>query len=71
MFPKWNNTWHIDLQAFVGALRNPDGGLTYDALTGKCKHSIPDCETIFSCGVLNYLQQHSHEAEAMLVKTVY
>ena len=44
----------IDLRFFVDALNYPRTGSTKQALTGERKQSIPDCERVFSLGVLNY-----------------
>jgi len=39
-------------------------------LTGKRKQSVPDCEKFFSVGVLKFMEEYKHEAEAKVVKTV-
>ena len=46
---------NIDMRVFAQSLQDPNTGLNYEALTGKRKQSVPDCEQIFSQGVLNYL----------------
>jgi len=38
----------IDVRCFVEAMKDPKTGLTYTALTGQRKQSIPDVERIFS-----------------------
>lgn len=60
----------INMKAFADALNDPKSGLTYEALTGKNKQSIPDCERMFSIGVLKYMKRHGHVAEAHLVQMV-
>lgn len=61
---------NIGLQYFRDALHAENTGLTYEALTGKRKQSVPDCEKFFSVGVLQYMQEHKHENEARFVETV-
>ena len=61
---------NIDMRVFAQALQDPNTGLTYEALTGKRKQSIPDCERIFSRGVLNYLLREGKE-EAKTVRLIY
>ena len=39
-------------------------------LTGKRKQSIPDCERVFSLGVLNYMADKGHESEYQFVNLV-
>ena len=60
----------VDLRHFVSALNDPLTGLTYTALTGVRKQSVPDCERLFSAGVLKYMQDHSHIEEAKFVEVV-
>ena len=36
----------IDLRRFTEALNDPTTGLTYTALTGQHKQSVPDCERL-------------------------
>ena len=45
-------------------------GLTYEALTGKQKQSVPHCEQVFSKGVLEFMQRNGHTSEAHFVETV-
>ena len=42
---------NVDLTAFVEAMHSPDTGLTYTALTGKRKQSVPDAEKLLSSAV--------------------
>lgn len=45
-------------------------GLTYEALTGKQKQSVPHCEQIFSNGVLDFMEKNGHSSEARFVEVV-
>ena len=58
----------IDLHCFREALHDPKTGLTYEA--GKQKQSVPNCELIFSRGVLDFLQKNGYAAEAKFVEVV-
>jgi hypothetical protein len=60
----------INMRVFADALNDPKSGLTYEALTGKNKQSIPDCERMFSIGVLKYMEKHGHLTEAQFVQMV-
>ncbi|XP_020616840.1 uncharacterized protein LOC110054820 isoform X3 [Orbicella faveolata] len=60
----------VGLQYFRDALHDDKTGLTYEALTGKRKQSVPDCEKFFSVGVLKFMEDNKHETEAKVVKTV-
>ncbi len=35
----------------------------YEALTGKNKQSVPDCERIISVGVISFMERNNHESE--------
>lgn len=61
---------NIGLQYFRDALHDDKTGLTYEALTGKRKQSVPDCEKFFSVGVLKFMEDNEHENEARVVRTV-
>ena len=60
----------IDLRAFVACLNATGSGLTYTALTGQHKQSVPDCERMFSRGVLEFLEANNYPNEARFVKVV-
>lgn len=47
----------IDLRLMREALHDESTGLTYEALTGKNKQSVPDCERIISCNVVSFLER--------------
>ncbi len=61
---------NVDLCCFRDALCDSSTGLTYEALTGKQKQSVPHCEQIFSKGVLEYLKRKGHKSEARFVEVV-
>ena len=46
-------------------------GLTYEALTGKNKQSVPDCEKIISLGVIGFMEKNNHPAEAKVLRTIH
>ena len=52
------------------ALHDPTTGLTYEALTGKNKQSVPDCERLMSTGVINALAKQGH-ASGVEVLTIF
>ena len=54
----------VGLQYFRDALHDDKTGLTYEALTGKRKQSVPDCEKFFSVGVLKFMEDNNYETEA-------
>lgn len=60
----------IGLQYFRDALHDENSGMTYEALTGKRKQSVPDCEKFFSIGVLKFLQNNNHKNEARVVEII-
>ena len=47
----------IDLRYMREVLHDPSTGLTYEALTGKNKQSVPDCERLISRGVIDFLER--------------
>lgn len=47
----------IDLRYMREALHDPNTGLTYEALTGGNKQSVPDCERLISPGVIACLEK--------------
>ncbi|XP_073247312.1 uncharacterized protein [Porites lutea] len=60
----------IGLQYFRDALHDENSGMIYEALTGKRKQSVPDCEKFFSIGVLKFLQNNNHKNEARVVEII-
>jgi hypothetical protein len=61
---------NVDLRAFAECLNSPNSGLTYTALTGQHKQSVPDCEKMFSRGVLQFMVDNSYQEEARFVSLV-
>ena len=47
----------IDLRFMIEALHDESTGLTYGALTGKNKQSVPDCERVLLCNVVSFLER--------------
>ena len=60
----------VNLCYFRDALHDPSTSLTYGALTGKQKESVPHCEEIFSRGVLEFMQRNGHATEAKFIEIV-
>ena len=60
----------VNLCYFRDALHDSSTGLTYEALTGKQKRSVPHCEEIFSKSVLEFMQRNGHAYEARFIETV-
>ena len=58
------------MQYFVDALNDPDTGLTRQSLTGERKQSIPDCERVFSLGILNFMANKGHQSERDFVDMI-
>lgn len=52
-------------------LLHTDTGLTYEALTGKNKQSVPDCERVVSPGVIAFMEKKDHLAEAKVLRTIH
>lgn len=57
----------FDLRSLQEALHDPNTGLTYEALTGKNKQSVPDCELVISRGVIEFLVMNGHVSEARIL----
>lgn len=53
----------IDLCHFRDALHD----LTYEAVTGKNKQSVPDCERMISPGVITFMESNGHHKDAKLL----
>ena len=58
----------IDLRYMREVLHDPSTGLTYEALTGKNKQSVPDCERLISRGVIDFLERKGHQSGQMFYK---
>ena len=60
----------IDLRYMRDALHDPTTGLTYEALTGKNKQSVPDCERMISTGVISFLERKGHKSGANVLQLI-
>lgn len=60
----------IDLCYFKEALHDPKTGLTYEALMGKNKQSVPDCERLISPAVVSFLRERGDEEGARVLSTI-
>jgi len=56
----------IDLCHFREALHDPHTGLTYEAVTGKNKQSVPDCEKMISPGVISFMESKGYEDKKVI-----
>lgn len=61
----------VDVKAFVEGMHDPSTGLTNTALSGQRKQSVPDCERLFSRGVLDFLERNGKTSTARFVRLVY
>ena len=61
----------IDLRYLRDALHDPSTGLTYEALTGKNKQSVPDCERLISPGVISFLERKGHTSGAHVLRRIH
>ena len=61
----------INLMHFKDALHDATTGLTYEALTGKNKQSVPDCERLINPGVIEFLEKNGHTTDACIVKRIH
>lgn len=61
----------IDLCHFRDALHDPHTGLTYEAVTGKNKQSVPDCERMISPGVITFMESNGHHEDAKLLRLLH
>lgn len=61
----------IDLRYLRDALHDLSTGLTYEALTGKNKQSVPDCERLIGPGVISFLQRKGHKSGAKVLRLIH
>ena len=54
-----------------GILLFVETGLTYEALTGNNKQSVPDCERVISLKVISFMEKNNHVEEAKVLKTIH
>ena len=57
----------INLQCFTKALNDPATGLTYTALTGQHKQSVPDCERLLSPAMAKFMKSRGYTEEARFI----
>jgi hypothetical protein len=62
------NIPNFNLRCLRDALHDSATGLTYEALTGKNKQSVPDCERIISRGVVEFMERNGHVNEAKVLR---
>lgn len=60
----------INLRCFTEALNDPTTGLTYTALTGQHKQSVPDCERLLSPAMAKFMRSHGYSDEARFIEIV-
>ena len=60
-----------DLRFLRDALHDPSTVLTYEALTGKNKQSVQDCEWLINPGVISFLERKCHKSGARVIKRIY
>ena len=61
---------NVDLTAFVEAMHSPDTGLTYTALTGKRKQSVPDAEKLLSSAVAKWCKENGFPEEGRVAEVI-
>lgn len=61
----------IDSRYLWDALHDPSTGLTYEALTGKNKQSVPDCEWLIGPGVISFLERKGHKNGASIIRLIH
>ena len=57
---RMNYVPNVDTSAFVGAMNDPNTGLTYTALTGKRKQSVPAAEKLLSTAVGDWCKKNEY-----------
>ena len=58
------------LERFVEALKDPNTGLTYLALTGVRMQSVQDVERLFGPGVIEFMQKNEYVTEAKFLSVI-
>ena len=57
-------------RAFVGAMNDQYTGLTYPALTGKRKQSVPDAENLLSAAVADWCKSNNYPEEGRVIEVI-
>ena len=52
-------------------MHDPLSGLTYEALTGRNKQSVPDCERLIGPGVISFLERNGHVSDGRIIKHLH
>jgi hypothetical protein len=61
----------LDLRHLRDSLHDPTTGLTYEALTGKNKQSVPHCERLIGRGVIDYLRLRGYESDLRVIERLH
>ena len=61
----------VNLQYLRDALHDPSTGLTYEALTGKNKQSVPDCERLVNPRVISFLERKGDVSGAHVLRIIH
>ena len=61
----------VDLRYLRDALHDPSTGLTYEALRGKNKQSVPDCEHLINPGVISFLERKGDTSGAHVIRLIH
>ena len=60
----------VDLRYLRDAMHDKTTGLSYEALTGKNKQSVLDCERLISPGVTNFLDRKGQKTVAHVLNII-
>jgi len=60
----------INLRYFTEALNDPATGLTYTALTGQHKQSVPDAERLLSPAMAKFMAKRGYTEETRFIQVV-
>ena len=61
----------LNLMHFKDALHDATTGLTYEALTGKNKQSVPDCERLINPGVIAFLNKNGYTPLMLVLSSAF
>lgn len=61
----------VDLCHFRDALHDSQTGLTYEAVSGKNKQSVPDCEKMISPGVISFMERNGYHEDAKVIRLLH
>ena len=60
----------IELEHFVEALHDPNTGLTYTALNGQHKQSVPDCERLLSPAMARFMGANNYTEDERFITII-